>query len=106
AVISGRVGNHITLSFRKTSQLGILDQIQRMLVMRFMRDVISHIMKQGSSREQGTLMSIQIMRSVAQQIIKNPFCQPRHLMSVRLFVTKASANSMDPAQTIVGKIGQ
>jgi hypothetical protein len=44
-VIARHVGDDIALGFGKACQLRMLDEIQRMLVMRFVRDVIANIMK-------------------------------------------------------------
>src|SRR6266852_9430648 len=53
AMITRGVRNHVALSFRKSRQLGILDQIERMLVMIFVGDVITDVMQQRGRRKQG-----------------------------------------------------
>src|SRR6266542_1549903 len=43
AMIARHIGDHVALSFRESSQLRVLDQIKRVLVMRLVCDVITDV---------------------------------------------------------------
>ena len=57
-MISRDIRNHITLSFRETGQFGVFDQIERMFVVRFVRDVITEVVKQRGRRKHRTMVPI------------------------------------------------
>src|ERR1700686_5942591 len=74
--------------------------------MRLVRDVITDVVQQGGRGEQSPMMAGEIGgRFALSQLIEDPFSQLRDLPRVRLFITKAAADSVNAAQPVVGDVG-
>src|SRR4051812_41813767 len=84
AVVARHVGDHHLLARGDTEQLGVHDQVVRVLVVTVVVDVIAHVVKQGGIGERRTFLG-----STADALpdrIEEPEREPAYLRRVALFV--------------------
>ena len=76
-------------------------------MMRFVRDVITNVMKQGSGREHRATVAFEIRSQAgSRQIVKDSFGQARHLIGVCFLISETTAHSMNTAQLVISQILQ
>src|SRR5688500_13972383 len=101
-MISRDVCDHGALGFREARKFRIGDQVERMLLVRIMRNVITDVVQQGAGKHERTVVAREILTSG--QTVKNFFRELCDLSRVSFFVTKAPSDSMYSAQFLIGEV--
>src|SRR5215213_11586780 len=61
AVVAGHVGDDLALGLGEARQLGVLDEVERVLVVRLVRDVVADVVQERGGREQRPVVAAELV---------------------------------------------